>query len=391
MSTSQVMYLIRYGEVALKGKNRRFFLGKLTSNIAGQLGHVRAEITLKSGRVYLKADPQDSPAVEAVLSRTMGVVGFSRAVETDKDMERIEEACGRLAEGLKASGRRFKIEARRTDKSFPLNSYGIACRLGDCLRARFPDLSVSLYDPDWILYVEIRDRAYLYGPGKRGPGGLPVGGSGKGLLLLSGGIDSPAAGYLMAKRGLRVDSVYFHTPPFTSDQALSKAQKLAEVIGAYQPVSYFTAVDFSPVQLRIKERAPEDTTTLMARACMVRIADLLAAGKRAACLITGESLGQVASQTVQSIAFTETGARLPVFRPLIGWDKEEIIALAKSIGTYEISILPYPDCCTLFAPARPITRPKMDEMEEVYGKLAIGELLENAARSAVRKPASGHR
>lgn len=384
----EALLLVRYGEIALKGRNRRFFLGKLTDNIGRQLGAVSARVSSRSGRIYVRVAADDAARALAALSRVMGVVGYGPAIEAAKDIKALEEACVAAAGSLVSRGERFKIEARRTDKSFPFNSYEIACRLGDVIRKRFPSLSVKLDDPDWVLNVEIRERAYLHGPGERGPGGLPVGTSGRGLLLLSGGIDSPVAGYLMAKRGLRIDSVYFHTPPFASEKALEKVKRLAAAIGSYQPVSNLFVVPFTEVQARIGEKAPAEAVTLLGRAAMMRIADRLAAKHRMTCLVTGECLGQVASQTVQSMAFTSSAVGRPVFRPLIGLDKVEIIALARSIATYETSILPYPDCCTLFAPENPITRPKTAIMNELFDRLKIGDLLEAAAAGTTRSAAA---
>ncbi len=378
------LFIIRYGEIALKGKNRNYFLYKLTSNIKRQMGSIHADTSIKKGRIFVKVTEEDAGRAGSVLSGVFGIVGFAPVVQVKKEMKEIGNAAVNLARGLLPLGEKFKIEARRTDKSFPLNSYGIACTLGDLLREQLPGLTVSLYDPDWILNIEIRESAYLYGPGSRGPGGLPVGSSGRGLLLLSGGIDSPAAGYLMAKRGLRLDFVYFHTPPYTSEKALEKVEKLAAVLNRYQPGGRLHVVPFTEIQLRINEKAAPDAVTLMSRASMMHAATLIARRQRALCLITGESLGQVASQTLESLAFTGSQTPLPVFRPLIGKDKVEIIALAETIGTYETSILPHPDCCTLFAPSHPLTRPNKSEMQDLFRRLDLDDLIKKAAASAER-------
>lgn len=378
------LFIVRYGEIALKGKNRNYFLYKLTSNIKRQMGSIHADTSIKKGRIFVKVTEEDAGRAGSVLSGVFGIVGFAPVVQVKKEMKEIGNAAVNLARGLLPLGEKFKIEARRTDKSFPLNSYGIACALGDLLREQLPGLTVSLYDPDWILNIEIRESAYLYGPGSRGPGGLPVGSSGRGLLLLSGGIDSPAAGYLMAKRGLRLDFVYFHTPPYTSEKALEKVEKLAAVLNRYQPGGRLHVVPFTEIQLRINEKAAPDAVTLMSRASMMHAATLIARRQRALCLITGESLGQVASQTLESLAFTGSQTPLPVFRPLIGKDKVEIIALAETIGTYETSILPHPDCCTLFAPSHPLTRPNKSEMQDLFRRLDLDDLIKKAAASTDR-------
>ena len=296
-----------------------------------------------------------------------------------KDLEEMKRASIVLAEELRArKGGRFKIEARRSDKSFPHSSYQICCTLGDHLRSRFPDLKVDMNRPDWTLQIEVRSRVYIYGPQIEAPGGLPLGVSGRGLLLLSGGIDSPLAGYLMAKRGLALDAVYFHTPPYTSEQAREKVQELARILSGYITGLRLWVVPFTPIQLRINELARKETTTLLVRAAMMAIADRLARLNGHDCLVTGESLGQVASQTVQSMHFTESYTQLPLFRPLIGMDKEEIIRGARDIGTYETSILPYEDCCTLFAPEHPEVRPRVDRMVSAFRSLGMEELIREA-------------
>ena len=289
-----------------------------------------------------------------------------------------------MAESLleQGPGNRFKIEARRSDKSFFLTSYEIACRLGDVLRARFPELMVDLHHPDWTLNVEIREAAYLYGPETKAPGGLPSGSSGKGLLLLSGGIDSPVAGYLMGKRGLKLDAAYFHTPPFTSEKAKEKVEHLTHILSEYLTGTALHVVPFTETQVRIKERARSEEVTLLMRACMVNIAAIIAEKTGSICLVTGESLGQVASQTPESIRFTGHGTDFPIFRPLIGLDKEQIVSLARKIGTFETSILPYEDCCTLFSPAHPLVRPDYESMVRSFQELEADALLQKAAAEA---------
>jgi len=376
------LFLIKYGEIFLKGKNRIFFLKRLQANIKKQLEEISTDVTIKSGRLYLWVNEEDIQYAQKVLTRVFGVMGFSQAHITRKDIEAIKETALALAGELAVCGNTFKIEARRTDKSFPLNSYGIACLLGDAIRKEHTDLKVDLSHPQWVVNVEIRDSAYLYGKETRGPGGLPVGCSGKGFLLLSGGIDSPVAGYLMAKRGLRIECIYFHTPPYTAESVKDKVMSLVKTLFDYLPTVSLHVIPYTEIQLKIKEEAKSDEITLLSRGCMLEIASVVAKRSKASCLITGESLGQVASQTLQGMTFTESRSGLPVFRPLIGMDKDEIIRIAKKIGTYETSILPYPDCCTLFASPRPLTHPKTAAMTESYRGLDLNQMIFEAARSA---------
>jgi thiamine biosynthesis protein ThiI len=388
----RTLCLITYGEISLKGKNRAIFLARLEDNIRDQMGGISVEVTSREGRMFLTVGGEDeSKKAAETLSRTFGIASFSRALAVEKEMGVLRKHTLELAEHLRSAGKRFKIEARRTDKSFPLNSYGICCDLGDHLNRSMPGLKVDLTHPDWTIHVEIRESAYLYGETVKGLGGLPVGCSGKGLLLLSGGIDSPVAGYMMAKRGLSVDSIYFHTHPYTSRETEEKVSRLAGVLATFVPRSALIVVPFTDVQLRIVERCHPSEVTLLSRACMMRIASLLAEKQGARCLVTGESLGQVASQTLESLSYTAHGLSLPVFRPLIGMDKEEIISVARRIETYEISILPYPDCCTLFAPARPLTHPPLERMMRSFRDLDVEDLLEEAAEGAEERLQSGSR
>lgn len=384
--------MIKYGEIALKGENRVAFERLLESNIKLQLRGFGIGIRRYPGRMYVTHQNPDERAVSNKLSQTFGIVSFSPTIKCEKDIQVLEELSTSLVHQSIQSGMgtQYKIEARRTDKSFPLNSYEIACRLGDYLKAKIPALKVKVRNPDWILYIEIREFAYIYGIKNKGPGGLPLGSSGKGLLLLSGGIDSPVAGYLMGKRGLELEAVYFHTHPFTSHQAREKVEKLTEILSAYFPRICLHIIPFTDAQTAIKKYADDSLTTLLMRACMVRIADVIAKKRSALCLVTGESLGQVASQTPESMRFTGSFTDLPVFRPLIGMDKEEIISLARRLGTYETSILPYPDCCTLFSPSHPVIKPHFMDLLEVYNKLEIEDILGEAAENSVIFHTDGH-
>jgi thiamine biosynthesis protein ThiI len=380
---SETLFLIKYGEIALKKRNRGAFVRNLKDSIRAKLPGLQISVYETFHRVFVRCLPADAVPVATALARTFGIVSFCEAIQAELDMGAIEGAALALAESYLARlmGTRFKAEVRRADKGFPLTSYEIACRLGDALLGRFPELKVDVHTPDWVLSVEIRERAYLYGPSTDGPYGLPNGSSGKGLLLLSGGIDSPVAGWMMAKRGMSIHGVYFHSAPFTSEKAREKVETLTHSLAAWVPGMALHVVPFTPVLARIKERSKAEEITLLLRACMMRFATLLAGRIGGMCLVTGESLGQVASQTVESMHFTGGYTDLPVFRPLVGMNKEEIIAVAKRIETFETSNLPYPDCCVLFAPEHPLIHPDLRKMSLSFKRLDIEPLLQQALGS----------
>jgi len=374
------LFLVKYGEIALKKGNRASFVKMLKNSIRARLPERSRSVYEAWHRIYIPFLPEDRELIAAVLSHTFGIVSFCKALRAPKDMAAIvEAACALAGEFIRGGlGMRFKAEVRRADKSFPMSSYQIACALGDALLSRYPQLTVDVRNPDWVLYAEIREHAYLYGPQTSGPSGLPLGSSGKGLLLLSGGIDSPVAGYLMAKRGLALEAVYFHSAPFTSEQAREKVIALARILSSWLPDMMLHIVPFTAFATRIKQRAHEEQVTLLMRAGMMRIADRIARRRGGSCLVTGESLGQVASQTVESIDFTGGFADLPVFRPLIGFNKEEIVTLARRIETFETSRLPYDDCCVLFSPAHPLIHPLRERMRNAYEDIGLDEVLNDA-------------
>jgi tRNA uracil 4-sulfurtransferase len=380
----EVLYLIKPGELTLKSGNRREFEDRLRANIKRQLEGTKCQVLHKGGRFYVAGDA-DPSLIEDVLGRTPGLAGFARATAVERSVEALLPAAVEAARAVIAAGRglKFKVETRREYKEFPLDSYAVSYAVGDELLRALPELTVDVHNPDWVLNVEVRDRIYLYALNIPGQRGLPTHSSGKGLLLLSGGIDSPVAGYMMAKRGLKLEALYFHAYPYTSDEAKQKVVDLARIVGRYCLGMKLHVVPFTEVQVRIKAKAREDERTLLMRACMMRIADMMA--QRAGCqaLVTGESLGQVASQTPQIIRFTGSSVGLPVFRPLIAIEKDQIIGIAKRIGTYEISIRPYDDCCTVFAPSRPLIKPIHDGIVRAFAALDMGPLMEQAARDAV--------
>ncbi len=365
----------------MKAGNRKLFENRLKRNIlkrfddnAGYFGN--------NGRFFLTVSGLTDEEIQVRLSTVFGITGFAPVIRTDKTLEAIEKEAAALTAGIIAGDpakKTFKVEPRRSDKGFPYTSYELACRLGDCIRKSFPSLSVDCRRPDFTIHCEIREKAVMFGDPLPGPGGLPVGCAGKGTLLLSGGIDSPAAAYLMAKRGLKLDAVYFHTPPFTSDEAQEKVVALGKKLSPYCSGIRLYTVPFTPVQLHIKQMAKDEETTLLMRACMMKIAEIIGSRQGSQCLVTGEALSQVASQTVESLTFTGSATDFPVFRPLIGYDKEEIVQIARNIGTFDISIRPYDDCCTVFAPKRPIVRPKFEKMRQAYEQLEITPLLDEAA------------
>ena len=338
----------------------------------------------QSGRIYIHCvNEEEAAAAEDVLAHLPGISGWARAQKTEKSIDSVLDTCVSEAKKIAENGiKTYKVEARRTDKSFPLNSHEICCAAGDALGEKIPALQVDVKNPQCVITVEIREKAYIYGEKKKGLRGLPAGSAGRGLLLLSGGIDSPAAGCLMACRGMALDAVYFHTPPYTSQEALDKAIKLAGITGSYCMGMHLYVVNFSGVQKTIAEKSPGEWNTVLLRMAMMEAASLIARKTKTKCLVTGESLSQVASQTIENISCAESRAALPVLRPLIGMDKEAIILLAKKFGTYEISILPYADCCVLWSPAHPVLRGKVNEAQELYEALEPHDLIFNAAKTA---------
>jgi tRNA uracil 4-sulfurtransferase len=388
---SEILFLVKYGEIALKKRNRGAFLKRLKESIHEKLPDLHFEVTDTFQRVFVRCAEQDRQAVADALARTFGIVSFCETLRVPPEISAVEAAAEGLARSYIAAGRgsRFKAEVRRAEKTFPLTSYEIACRVGDLLLSKFPQLKVDVHQPDWVITIEMREYAYLYGPSTRGPYGLPGGSSGRGLLLLSGGIDSPVAGWMMGKRGMSLDAVYFHSAPFTSEMAREKVEDLVQALGAWIPNITLHVVHFTPVLARIKERAKDEEVTLLLRACMMRFATIMAERTGMLCLVTGESLGQVASQTVESMGFTGSFAGPPVFRPLVGMNKEEIIAIAEKIDTFEISNRPFADCCTLFAPEHPLVHPDLVKMRRAYDRLEVEPLLRQALEEtlAARTPA----
>lgn len=375
------LYLIKVGEISLKGLNRAFFEKRLRHNIKDKLRPYRSNCEKQKGRLffYIEEECPDS-IIEAALSTTFGVTGYARAIVCQKDMETIKAKVKEILPSSPFSKGKgsFKVEARREDKSFTLSSYEICLALADVVSDCYPDLTVKMKEPDFVLTCEIRSQAYLYTSTFPGQGGLPTGTAGKGMLLLSGGIDSPVAAYLMAKRGLKMDAIYFHAYPYTSEMALEKVKRLSSLIAPYLQGLRLYVVPFTEQQIYIRDHAFEEETTLMFRASMMGVSDRLSARRGAECIVTGEALSQVASQTLPSLAFTDSMSDNLVLRPLIGMDKQEIVNISKRIGTYETSILPYEDCCVIFSPKHPITSPIKEITKAHFTALEMDEMLDKA-------------
>jgi tRNA uracil 4-sulfurtransferase len=373
-SDMDTMYLIKTGEIKLKEGNKDLFESILKVDIKRRLSGLHSVLHAREGRYYLLISSQHAEKAEYVLSRMPGINAWADAYRVPKDMPRIEKAAYIALEPSLASGAKsFKVEARRSDKSFPLDSYAIARNLGGSILERFPQLQVDVHAPDTTVNVEIREKAYVYCDGNVGVRGLPVGSGGKGLLLLSGGIDSPVAGFRMLCRGLALESLHFTSYPYTSREAWEKVRDLATILATYSGGMTLHTVNLTDIQLRIKKDAVPEKSTLYLRACMMIAADHLARKRSLKAIVTGESLGQVASQTAENMRFTGSFTDFPVLRPLVGTDKEETITIARSLGTYGISILPYDDCCVLFSSKHPVLKAEFEAERHAFERLGLRE------------------
>lgn len=366
--------LVRYGEVFLKGANRPYFLKVLVDNVKKAVKPIGGRVWMSDSRIYV-ADFEDLQDCIARVTKVFGIYSVSPAIEMEKDFEAIAAKAAEMMQGYEGS---FKVLGRRSDKTFPLNSIEIGQEVGGRVLDANPKLWVDVHKPQHKLHVEIRDNAYLCVEEIKAVGGMPMGTGGKAALLLSGGIDSPVAGYQLMKRGVRCCAIHFQSPPYTGELARDKVMQLAKELAAYSGGMRVYLVPFTKCQLEIHEKCPDGVGTLITRRFMMRIAEKVARQFGAQALITGESLGQVASQTMEALGCTDAVVNMPVFRPLIGLDKTEIMAIAEKIGTYETSILPYEDCCTVFTPRHPVTKPKLDTMADAERKLDIDALVEEA-------------
>ena len=382
-------FLIKYGEIGIKGKNRHLFEDALIQQIKYALRPVEGDflITKEQGRIYIEAqgafDYED--ALES-LQHVFGMVGICPVVLVeDEGFDKLaEDVVGYLDSHYKDKNITFKVNTRRARKSYPISSMEVNAALGGRILEAFPQMKVDVHHPDIMVNVEIRRKINIYSEIIPGPGGMPVGTNGKGMLLLSGGIDSPVAGYMIAKRGVKIDAVYFHAPPYTSERAKQKVVDLAKIVAKYSGPIYLKVVNFTDIQMYIYEKCPHEELTIIMRRYMMRIAEHFARETNSLGLITGESIGQVASQTMHSLAATDEVCGMPVYRPLIGFDKQEIIEVSEKIGTYETSILPYEDCCTIFVAKHPVTKPslKIIRRSETHLKEKIEEMVKTAIETA---------
>ena len=384
----QELILLKLGEVVLKGLNRHTFEDKLMSNIRRRLQHCgKFHVYSKQSTIYVEPqeDTCDMDAAYAACKQIFGVISVTRAKPCEKDKDAIL-ACAKayLDEQLRGA-KSFKVETKRSDKKFPMNSMEISQYVGGLLHDAYPHLIVDVHDPELCVHVEVREKAaYVHGPAEPGAGGLPIGMGGKAVSLLSGGIDSPVSSFMIAKRGVQLEMVHFFSPPYTSQQAKEKVLELARQLTCWCGRMTVHVVPFTEIQEEIRRCCPEDHFTLIMRRFMMRLA--VAVAKRTGCkaLVTGECLGQVASQTMDALAVSDDACELPVLRPVIGMDKEEIIRISRRIGTFDTSILPYEDCCTVFTPRHPRTHPKLEEVREYEAALDVEGLMERALQAVER-------
>lgn len=374
--------LLKYGEIVLKGLNRGFFNSVLEKQVKRALKSVEGEFFYDYAQSTLcvwGSDDADMDAAYEKVKKVFGIATVCRGIECEKDMDDIKKKLIENAESLLNDAKTFKCDAKRSDKKFPLKSPEICAICGGIILENCDDVKVDVINPERTITIEIRDRAaFIHGNGEKGAGGVPIGSSGRAMLMLSGGIDSPVAGHMIARRGCAMDAVYFETPPYTGEAAAEKVRTLAEKLTEYSGEMYLHSVSLTEIQETLVENCKERLFTLLLRRFMVRCASRLAERYGAGCIVTGESLAQVASQTMQSLAVTDAVATLPILRPCIGLDKEEIVVRAREIGTFETSILPYEDCCTVFTPKHPDTRPRMEDILEEEAKLDVEGLVERA-------------
>ncbi len=377
--------LIRYEEIFLKGLNKNIFENRLVDNIKRKLSNMgNIRVRKSQSRIYVESGNSDFDVEEAIirLRKIFGIASVSPVVKVPSDYEVIKDTAIKVVGDLleKNSYETFKVEARRGDKNFPLNSPQICAEIGAHVLRNFPRLKVNVHDPDFILYIEVREETYLYSQIIPGARGLPTGTGGRATLLLSGGIDSPVAGWMIAKRGVDMEAVYFHSYPYTSDRARDKVIKLAEKISEWSMGIRLHIVPFTEIQLEINQKCPHEYLTIIMRRYMMKIAQRIAEKNGSLALVTGEAIGQVASQTMESMLVTNHAVSLPVYRPLIGMDKNEVIEIARKIDTFDTSILPYEDCCTVFVAKHPVTKPSLSKTLE-YEKVLDEERLINEALS----------
>jgi thiamine biosynthesis protein ThiI len=376
------MLLLKLGEVVLKGQNRRSFEDRLVTNVRRRLKKCGSfQVYVRQSTIYAEPvnESCDMEAAYRAARQVFGVVSVARAVPCEKTVPAIVETARTYLADAFAQAGSFKVESKRADKNYPMNSIQVPQAVGGDLAELFPNVTVDVHSPELTVYVEIREKyAYVHAPAVPGAGGLPVGMGGHAVSLLSGGLDSPVSSWMMARRGVELEMVHFVSPPYTSQQAQDKVLELAQLLTAWCGRMLVHIVPFTEIQEEIRRKCPEEYFTLIMRRFMMRLAEAVARRAGAKALITGESLGQVASQTMMALAATDDVAGMPVLRPLIGMDKVEIIRMAREIGTYETSILPYEDCCTVFTPRHPATRPGLEEVRRAEAALDVEGLVAKA-------------
>ncbi|WP_026894053.1 tRNA uracil 4-sulfurtransferase ThiI [Clostridiisalibacter paucivorans] len=372
---------ISFGEIVLKGGNRGYFEKELIKHIKNSIKDLgKARVYRELGKAYVEVDEINMDNVIKRLVKVFGIVHINPAYRVDKDIDIIKNASVKVVKDIiKEKGfKTFKVKVKRADKKFPIKSMDVAKLLGGEILKNVDDLKVDVHNPDMYLYIDIRDKVYLYTEKIKAYGGLPIGTNGRGLLLLSGGIDSPVAGFMIAKRGVKIDAIHYHSYPFTSERAEEKVKALGSIIARYCGEFNLYSINLLNIQKEINKNCPEDEMTLISRRFMMRIAERVAEREGIDALVTGESLGQVASQTIKSLNVTNSIVHMPIFRPLIGMDKTQIMDISHDIETYETSILPYEDCCTVFLPKHPVTRPKLEDIEDSEKSLDIESLVDDA-------------
>jgi len=375
---------VSLGEIALKGLNRKYFEDQLIKHMRRSIKDLGFEkIYKEQGKIYIEAEETKFPQMINRLRKVFGLVYISPCIRVGKDVEVIEKAVLKMVKCKieKDKIKTFKVDTNRADKNFPIKSPDFSRQMGGVVLKTFNELSVDVHNPDTLIYIDIKQNVYIYADKIKGYGGMPIGTNGKGLLLLSGGIDSPVAGFLMAKRGVEISAVHYHSYPFTSERAEEKVKDLASILSKYTGKITMYSVNLLNIQKEINAKCPEKEMTILSRRFMMRIAEGIAEKQKLNALITGESLGQVASQTIEGISVTNAAVKLPVFRPLIGLDKIDIIEIAKDIETFETSTLPFEDCCTVFLPKHPVTKPKIEDIERSEEALDIDYLIDKAIES----------
>jgi len=376
------LVLVRYGEIILKGYNRPVFEDALIKNIKRAIADEgKVNITKAQATIYiepLESDMQIDAIVEK-LKKVFGIVSIVVAYKTEKSIDAVEQEIKESFDAVLRGAETFKVEAKRADKKFPLKSPEICAEVGGRILSKYHHLKVDVNNPEVTIHVEIREGyAYVHTGREKGTGGMPVGTNGKAMLLLSGGIDSPVAGYMIGKRGVKLEAIHFFSYPYTSDRAKDKVLKLAKIIGDFMGGIKVHIVPFTDIQLEIRDKCPEEHLTLVMRRFMMQISQKIAEKRGCQALVTGESIGQVASQTMSALAVTDDAVSIPVFRPLIGMDKEEIVEISRNIDTFETSILPYEDCCTVFTPKHPTTKPKIEKIVMSQNLLDCERLINEA-------------